>query len=108
MCGVFSVRQIKHEVPDSNAPLVTVPWFLEDGSRAIVRHPANKRSQKSVKEKYKRGILTHGILEGCRGEAWLVAQGHGQPYLAVTFGTLPYPYLPKHCACPSVRRIQET
>lgn len=64
-------------------------WFLPDGSRNVVRHAVNNRTQTAVRNKYARGILKHGILEGCRGEAWLVEPAsQGQPYQAVTFGTL--------------------
>lgn len=77
------------KVPDVKAPLVTVPWFLKDGGKAIVRHPLNDRKQLSVRTKYMRLILSHGIMEGCRGEAWLVEpHSPSSPWLALTFGTL--------------------
>lgn len=77
------------QVPDAQAALQTVPWFLEDGSRGIVRHPLNTRKQASVRMRYKRGILVHGIMEECRGEAWLLQPASSrEPYLAIAFGTL--------------------
>jgi hypothetical protein len=51
----------------------TVPWLLPDGSPNIVRHPLNGRKQGARRRKYKRGLLAKGFLNGCRGEAWLVA-----------------------------------
>ncbi|CAE7628115.1 unnamed protein product [Symbiodinium sp. CCMP2592] len=61
-----------YQVPECNEGLVSVPWF-KNGSRNIVRHSINSRKQASVKALYMKGILTHGIMTGCRGEAWLVA-----------------------------------
>ena len=64
---------LSSKVPECNHGLMTVDWFMPDGTtRNVVRHPINDRKQVSLKQRYKKGILTHGILEGCRGEAWLV------------------------------------
>ncbi|CAJ1462289.1 unnamed protein product, partial [Effrenium voratum] len=52
----------------------TVPWYTETGAENVVRHPKNQRRQVVVRDRYKRSICHHGILEGCRGEPWLVEQ----------------------------------
>ncbi|CAL1154008.1 unnamed protein product [Cladocopium goreaui] len=68
----------RYQAPDCAHGLATVPWYLPDGKRGIVRHPLNDRKHDSVKLRYKQGILQHGIMPS----------GPGQPYLAVTYGTL--------------------
>ena len=61
------------EVPECSRGLISVPWFMKDGSRNVVRHSLNNRKQGSVRDRYCKGILQYGIMTGCRGEAWLVA-----------------------------------
>lgn len=64
-------------------------FYQSDGSRNIVRHSLNQRKQLSVRASYKRSILAYGILEGCRGECWVIEpSAPGMPYQAITFGTL--------------------
>ena len=54
----------------------------------IRRHPINARRTGNVLRSYVTRIFATGIVEGVRGEAWLVYdQGSGE-YLALTFGTL--------------------
>ena len=62
----------------------TVPWFRTDGLRYIKRHDLNHGK---IKE-YEASIKTHGILQGVRGEPWLVFDPTQDMYLAITFGTL--------------------
>ena len=68
-CRQFQVAILQ---VDQNAT-TTVPWFLPDGNKGIIRHPLNARKQLSIRLRYTRGVLQHGILEGCRGEPWLLA-----------------------------------
>ncbi|CAE7035549.1 unnamed protein product [Symbiodinium sp. CCMP2592] len=68
---------------------VRVDWYMADKSRNIVRHACNQRKQQSIRRSYVRAILEYGVAEGCRGECWLVEPAQpGQPYQAITFGTL--------------------
>ena len=61
------------QVPEcQNGQLIPVQWFNYRNGHNIQRHDINDRKQMSIRRKYARGILRHGILEGCRGEPWLV------------------------------------
>ena len=52
---------------------MTVDWYQPGGiERNILRHPLNCRKQTSVKKAYAKCILKHGVVEGCRSQAWLV------------------------------------
>ena len=69
---------------------ITVPWFLEDGSRGIVRHRLNQRNPVALRRAYAQSIKEYGIVSGVRGEPWMVLQADGA-LLAITFGTLTWP-----------------
>ena len=51
----------------------TLQWFSDEANAvpAIARHHLNDRRQGSVRNRYKKGILQHGIMNGCRGECWV-------------------------------------
>lgn len=59
------------------------------GARQIVRHPLNQRKVGSVARQYMQKICDCGIVEGVRGEAWLVRDEATNQFLALTYGTLP-------------------
>ena len=66
----------------------TVPWYREDGSRNIVRHPLNERRAGGAVKAYASRIYAAGIVDGVRGEPWLVFDSSKNQFLALTFGTL--------------------
>ena len=84
-----------------------IKWFVDDNSdkgdmnpfsqrkRNIVRHPYNSRQQQSVKSAYVASVKTRGVVEGVRGECWVVSPnpsdsigGHTNPFMAISFGSL--------------------
>ena len=75
-------------------PKRTVNWFNESMQRSIVRHPSNMRKVGGMMHQYKEKIFASGIVEGVRGEAWLVRgdtdpeSNSGSKFYALTFGTL--------------------
>ena len=71
------------------AKKTTVPWFKSDGSRAIVRHALNQRKTGNCLRSYVSRIFQSGIVQGVRGEAWMVFDNERKIYQALTFGTLP-------------------
>ena len=52
--------------------LMHLEWYQSDGSKNIVRHSLNQRKQLSVRKKYINSIMSYGVADGCRGEAWLI------------------------------------
>eukprot|EP00435_Cladocopium_sp_Y103_P054956 s278_g18.t1 len=68
-CVGLALLYAATQVPEcQNGQLLHVKWFNDQGIANIQRHPINDRKQNSIRQKYARGILRHGILEGCRGE----------------------------------------
>ena len=67
----------------------TIPWFRDDGVRNVVRHPLNMRHTGGTTKVYQQRIYTSGIVDGVRGEPWLVFDSTKNQYLALTYGTLP-------------------
>ena len=65
-----------------------IPWFRADGERNIVRHPLNDRKTGATTRQYANRILQSGIVDGVRGEPWLVFDAAKNVYQALTFGTL--------------------
>lgn len=63
-------------------------------TRNIARHPCNSRQQSGVKAAYVTSCKQRGIVEGVRGEPWLVMPAPDSlgekkgPYLALSFGSL--------------------
>jgi len=62
--------------------------------RAITRHELNNRYQSGVKQAYKASLRLHGIVEGVRGEAWMLQPEIGPDgekvtgYQALSFASL--------------------
>ena len=54
--------------------------------KAITRHPLNSRFQSGVKQAYIASLKMRGIVEGVRGEAWMMGSSTG--YLALSFASL--------------------
>ena len=70
-------------------PKRRVDWFRPtDGQRYVIRHPLNGRKTGALVRQYTQKILEAGIVEGVRGEAWLVYDQASDVFLALTFGTL--------------------
>ena len=71
-----------------------IDWFDDHGNRNVVRHECNQRNQKRTKAKYAGSIRRRGIVNGVRGEPWIVDKmpgvppGTPNPYKAVSYGTL--------------------
>ena len=79
-----------------------IKWFLCDNStdamnhpfgqrkRNIIRHPLNSRQQSSVRLAYVASCKARGVVEGVRGEAWLMQPSPSDsiqektPYLALS------------------------
>ena len=72
---------------------VTVPFFNQHGQRLIVPHVLNDRDQLQTKLVYKLSCLKWGIMQGTRGQPWLVAPSSGRmfedPFEAITYRHLP-------------------
>lgn len=65
-----------------------IPWFRADGERNIQRHPLNDRKTGATTRQYVNRILQSGIVDGVRGEPWLVYDPSKNVYFALTYGTL--------------------
>eukprot|EP00974_Lingulodinium_polyedra_P018057 1749089-Lingulodinium_polyedra.AAC.1 len=55
-----------------NPAPVTFPWFQDSGDRTFRRHSVNMRYQAVVLEKYQQQILDNGVVQGVRGEPWII------------------------------------
>eukprot|EP00438_Fugacium_kawagutii_P020454 Skav206759 [mRNA] locus=scaffold167:274561:284256:- [translate_table: standard] len=64
--GELTGRELQEKVKEG----ASVDWFNSAGKRNIVRHPLNERKQRSVELQYKRSILVHGVMDGCRSQPW--------------------------------------
>ena len=67
---------------------VTMPFFNEKKEKALIRHPINGRTQATVLRKYVEQVKRHGVVQGVRGEPWIVEALPGEPKLLLTWGTL--------------------
>ena len=65
-----------------------IPWFRADGERNIHRHPLNDRKTGATTRQYVNCIFQSGIVDGVRGEPWLVYDPSKNVYFALTYGTL--------------------
>lgn len=65
-----------------------VAWFKADGSRQVFRHPVNARKVGTRVTKYAARIKETGILQGVRGEPWVVYDPAKEIYLCISYGTL--------------------
>ena len=73
-----------------------IKFFTDSTSqkRNITRHPLNARQQSGVKQQYVTSCKSRGILEGLRGEPWMVSPAPNEmgektgAFLALSFASL--------------------
>ena len=74
--------------------------------RNIIRHPLNSRQQSSVRLAYVASCKARGVVEGVRGEAWLMQPSPSDsiqektPYLALSYGSLSEAFYQACCDSP--------
>ncbi len=70
----------------------TISWHNAEGVRLIKRHELNCRNQCQTKLSYVSSIKRHGIIQGARGEPWMVLpKSHKinqDAYEAISYGHL--------------------
>lgn len=70
-------------------PLTDTAWFMPDGSRSIIDHGINSRRHAVVDNVYAQSILTRGVVDGVRGEPWMIfSEGQQLPLQAITWASL--------------------
>jgi hypothetical protein len=79
----------------------TIPWYTASGQQNIAPHPLNLRQQSQVINEYIMKMKQFGCIPGVRGEAWLVApSAPGEPYLAISWGSLSRAFYAAHLEDP--------
>ncbi len=75
----------------------SIPWFNSNGDKNFVRHAVNPRRQDATVDAYVSKILEGGVVEGVRGECWVVSPAtEGQPFRCISWGTLSAAQRSKH------------
>ena len=103
MHQIFGQMRIEERFPDAQGSLLLekifkiyqigdltdVEWLLPSGGRAIIDRPINSRRHAVVDNTYAQSILTRGVVEGVRGEPWMLfSENQSMPLLAITWASL--------------------
>ncbi len=85
--GLVLFEKVKRAYKVSEGKVV-LPYYDAAGRKALARHPVNDRMQASTLRKYKDQVLRHEVVQGVRGEPWIVDANAGEPKWLLTYGTL--------------------
>ena len=84
LAAIFKV----YAVPDAEARH-KLNFFDASGKPTMEKASCNQRANYAVKENYKKGILQKGLINGVRGDPWIIKSAvEGKPHQCLTFGTL--------------------
>lgn len=83
----YSPSQSVYQVVEARS----IPWFRpSDGAPYICRHELNQRKVGSTIKKYALSICKKGIIQGVRGEPWVVYNNDKDQYECISYGTLSF------------------